>query len=108
MCILGKICVCIQSNVCLYDHTDEVSGRKRLEIQRNWKGKGPSTIIQHNSTAPEWTHLVHRIKVDELAGYIMTTSNKGGLLVTDMNEDRILWALPRVCRRISSLPFIYN
>jgi hypothetical protein len=77
---------------------DKVSGRRRLEIQHNWKGKGPSTVVEHKSTSPEWTHLVHRIKVDELAGYIITTSNKGGILVTDLNEDRILWALPQVCQ----------
>ncbi|KAF8797521.1 hypothetical protein BYT27DRAFT_7344147 [Phlegmacium glaucopus] len=69
-------------------------GRKRLQIQRNWKGQGPSIVVEHKSTSLEWTHMVHRIKVDELAGYIMTTSHQGGILVTDLNEDRALWALP--------------
>ena len=40
--------------------------------------------------------MVHRIKVDELAGYIMMTFDKGGLLVTDLNEDAVLWSLPQV------------
>ena len=83
------------------------SGRKRLEIQRSWKGTGPSTLIQHTSTSPELTHMVHRIKVDELAGYIMTTSNKGGLLVTDLNEDRVLWALPQVCKQYHHYHLFY-
>ena len=50
--------------------------------------------------------MVHRTKVDELAGYIMTTASQGGLLVTDLNKDRILWALPTVCKKNSSLPFL--
>lgn len=84
----------------------KVSGRKRWEIQRNWKGKGPSAVIKHKSTCLHWNHLVHRIKVDELAGYIMTTSSQGGLLVTDLNKDRILWALPQVCKQLHHCYFI--
>lgn len=45
---------------------------------------------------------VHRIKVDELYGYVITTSADGGLQVTDIAEDEVLWALPKV-RRIGHL-----
>ena len=83
----------------------KVSGQKRWQIQRNWRGKGPSIIVEYKSTSLEWTHLVHRIKVDELAGYIMTTSNQGGILVTDLNQDCLLWALPPVCKYFHSLNF---
>ena len=76
-----------------------VSGRKRIQIQRNWKGKGPSILTEHKSTS-QWSHMLHRIKVDELAGYIMMTFDRGGLLVTDLNEDFILWSLPQVCSQL--------
>ncbi|KAF8799147.1 hypothetical protein BYT27DRAFT_7176632 [Phlegmacium glaucopus] len=77
--------------------------RKRLEIQRNWKGQGPSIVVEHKSTSLESTH---RIKVDELAGYIITTFRQGGILVTDLNQDRILWALPsRYTRQYAHLEY---
>ncbi|KAF8148668.1 hypothetical protein B0H34DRAFT_736501 [Crassisporium funariophilum] len=66
--------------------------RKRLDIQHSWAGKGPSAIVEYHSTSKH--RYVHRIKVDELGGYIMTTSKGGGLLVTDLNDDEVLWSLP--------------
>jgi hypothetical protein len=39
---------------------------------------------------------VHRIKVDEKAGYILTTKSDGGLIVTDLEEDVVLWSLSPV------------
>ena len=88
-----------QMTVYIDDHDpDKVSGQKRIQIQRNWKGKGPSVLAEHKSTS-QWSYLVHRIKVDEQAGYIMMTFDKGGLLVTDLNEDFVLWSLPQVCNQ---------
>ena len=89
------LCMCFNENGRLL-YLIRVSGRKRIQIQRNWKGKGPSTLIEHKSTSQP-SNIVHRIKVDELAGYIMMTFDKGGLLVTDLNDDFILWSLPQVC-----------
>ncbi|KAG6830268.1 hypothetical protein H0H92_001534 [Tricholoma furcatifolium] len=37
---------------------------------------------------------VHRIKVDEKAGYILTTTSDGGLFVTDLQSNQELWSLP--------------
>lgn len=68
------------------------TGRKRRWIERSWSGTGPSPITTHRGTGKN----VHRIKVDEKAGYILTTSTAGGLLVTDLQEDRELWSLPDV------------
>ena len=94
------LCMCFnQMTVYIDDHDpDKVSGQKRIQIQRNWKGKGPSVLAEHKSTS-QWSYLVHRIKVDEQAGYIMMTFDKGGLLVTDLNEDFVLWSLPQVCNQ---------
>lgn len=91
-------CMCSNQMTAYIDHPDKVSGRKRIQIQRNWKGKGPSILTEHKSTS-QFSHRVHRIKVDELAGYIMMTFDKGGLLVIDLNEDFILWSLPQVCNQ---------
>ena len=91
---------------CLYDHADTISGRRRLQIQRSWKGEAPSIVVEHKSTSPDWTHVIHRIKVDELAGYIITTANQGGLLVTNLSDDRTLWALPKVCIQFHHYHFL--
>ena len=48
--------------------------------------------------------LVHRIKVDEKAGYILTTHSDGGLTVTDLGEDVVLWSLPPA--RLISFPYL--
>ena len=67
------------------DHPDKASGRRWIRIQRNWIAKGPFVLTEHKSTS-QWSYMVHRIKVDELAGCIMTTFDKRGLLVTDLNR----------------------
>ena len=89
--------LCMYSNQ-MRDDADEISGRKRIQIQLNWKGKGPSNlrVTEYKSTS-SWYYRVYQIKVDELAGYIMMTFHEGGLLVADLNEDRILWSLPQAC-----------
>jgi len=38
----------------------------------------------------------HRVKVDEEAGYVINTFTNGGLVVSDINDHRILWALDEV------------
>ncbi|EDR04773.1 uncharacterized protein LACBIDRAFT_303972 [Laccaria bicolor S238N-H82] len=65
--------------------------QRRLQIQQSWLGNAPSRIVRHH-TSPN--RRVHRIKVDELAGFIITTSQSGGLAVTDINTDQLLWSLP--------------
>ncbi|KAG6852750.1 hypothetical protein C0991_009370 [Blastosporella zonata] len=64
--------------------------RKRRWIERNWSGTGPSKVTAHMGAGKH----VHRIKVDEKAGYILTTSTIGGLSVTDLRHDKELWSLP--------------
>ncbi|KAF8060699.1 hypothetical protein FPV67DRAFT_1511167 [Lyophyllum atratum] len=64
--------------------------RKRYYIEKSWSGKEPSDVTSHESAGK----FVHRIKVDEKAGYILTTSSVGGLTVTDLQDDLKLWSLP--------------
>ena len=39
---------------------------------------------------------VHRIKVDEDVGIVITTHADGGLVVRDLELNEVLWGLPRV------------
>jgi hypothetical protein len=39
---------------------------------------------------------VHRIKVDERNGFMLTTHRDGGLVVADIQTKEILWCLPKV------------
>ncbi|KAF5376923.1 hypothetical protein D9615_007333 [Tricholomella constricta] len=64
--------------------------RKRYCIEQSWSGRAPSAVTPHPSAGK----FVHRIKVDEKAGYILTTSSVGGLSVTDLHGDQELWSLP--------------
>ena len=82
-----------------------VAGQRRLQIKHSWLGKAPSRIVQHR-TSPN--RRVHRIKVDESAGFIITTSRRGGLAVTDINTDELLWSLPEVCLFFLSLFPVHN
>ena len=38
----------------------------------------------------------HSIKIDEEAGYVINTFTNGGLVVSDIHDHRILWALDEV------------
>ncbi|OJA19664.1 hypothetical protein AZE42_02828, partial [Rhizopogon vesiculosus] len=62
--------------------------RRRLEIEKGWRGKAPSTTKELTATG----EYVLRIKVDENEGFVITTHHSGGLYVTDINTDRVLWA----------------
>uniref|UniRef100_D8PV87 F-box domain-containing protein n=1 Tax=Schizophyllum commune (strain H4-8 / FGSC 9210) TaxID=578458 RepID=D8PV87_SCHCM len=65
--------------------------RRRVDIIRSWRGRAPANTAVYKATGTR----VHRIKVDELYGYVITTSADGGLQVTDIVEDEVLWALPK-------------
>ncbi|KAF9455949.1 hypothetical protein BDZ94DRAFT_1230369 [Collybia nuda] len=67
---------------------------ERRYIERSWSGKAASNLIPYNAAGTS----VHRIKVDEMAGYILTTSCEGGLTVVDTETDQILWSLSKVRR----------
>lgn len=80
-------------------------GRRRKFIENSWAGYAPSSIIPSpRSQDPPLENVhqnnhgrrVHRIKVDEKAGIILTTSQLGGLVVRDIESDEVLWELPVV------------
>lgn len=66
--------------------------QRRFEMEYRWQGHwnpGIREIIGAGSA-------VHRIKVDQEAGYIITTSSQGGLIVTDLVTCDVLWSLSQV------------
>ncbi|KAG2336881.1 hypothetical protein BDR05DRAFT_896120, partial [Suillus weaverae] len=67
-------------------------GRRRLQIERGWRGQAPSVARELNSTGK----FVHRMKVDQKENFVMTTRHHGGLSVIDYNTDRVLWATAHV------------
>jgi hypothetical protein len=70
----------------------DIRGQVRLQyqIERSWLGMGPSALTTHLHIGTD----VHRLKVDEQRGFIITTHQEGGLCVSDITEQVILWALP--------------
>ncbi|KAK0455503.1 uncharacterized protein EV420DRAFT_1336393 [Desarmillaria tabescens] len=67
--------------------------RRQITIKRAWKGKSPSSA-RRLAYASLHRQDVHRIKVDEWAGIIITTYRNGGLAVADIATNRVLWSLP--------------
>lgn len=58
-------------------------------LEKGWIGKGSYRFEEHQQTGTR----VHRIKVDEKLGLIITTTFDGGIQVTDMFKDVPLWSL---------------
>lgn len=77
-------------------YTDGASSWKNLckmqtTLSRNWVSDSPEvheTLIQV-SRAPIW-----RFRPDFQQRYILSTSQTGGMYVTDMDSGRLLWSLP--------------
>jgi hypothetical protein len=69
-----------------------LAGKRRFQIEKSWIGRGSSSIQVHQQTGTS----VHRFKVDEDAGFIIATSDGGGLVVTDITKDKVVWSLPPV------------
>ncbi|KAH7911613.1 hypothetical protein BJ138DRAFT_1125884 [Hygrophoropsis aurantiaca] len=64
--------------------------RRRIQTERGWRGRGPSSCREYTCTG----RSVHRIKVDDAEGIVITSGQNGGLVISDLVEDRMLWSLP--------------
>ncbi|KAL4068868.1 hypothetical protein V8B97DRAFT_2024543 [Scleroderma yunnanense] len=64
--------------------------RRELQIQKAWRGRAPSHVNEISACGSS----VHRIKVDEENNLLITTSQTGGIVVTDINDNHVLWGLP--------------
>ncbi|KIK68565.1 hypothetical protein GYMLUDRAFT_1008372 [Collybiopsis luxurians FD-317 M1] len=57
--------------------------KRRVHVDKSWAGKAASRYIAYNGTGS----TVHRIKVDEKAGFIITSFRGGGLTVCDIKTN---------------------
>jgi len=58
-------------------------------LHSTWSGHGRVTSRLYSAAGTE----VHRIKADEKEGFVITTSSAGGIRVTDLETDMLLWEL---------------
>ncbi|KAI0056022.1 hypothetical protein BV25DRAFT_1921346 [Artomyces pyxidatus] len=65
--------------------------RRSVQLQRNWGGQGRAVARVLSSAGSD----VHRIKVDEQERLCVTTHMHGGLTVSHLFPDVILWSLPQ-------------
>ncbi|KAH9889520.1 hypothetical protein C8Q73DRAFT_793718 [Cubamyces lactineus] len=63
--------------------------RKYFQLQKNWAGEGSASAKYYGGKPFD----IHRIKVDEEYGLVITTHNFGGLTVFDMDTTEVLWEL---------------
>lgn len=75
------------------------SGQSRFTLERNWAFPGHRPLKLIAGDHPD----VHRIKVNESVGIVMTSHADGGLVVRDMETNEVLWGLPRVRRLFNPL-----
>jgi len=66
----------------------------KLRIELRWIGELPGNPHAVRISGGAWE--VQGIEVDEEAGYVINTFTNGGLVVSDINDYRILWALDEV------------
>ncbi|KAJ3564193.1 hypothetical protein NP233_g8457 [Leucocoprinus birnbaumii] len=72
--------------------------RRAREVHSCWLGKGPSHIKDYYNGYVHYPN-VHRIKVDERRGFIITTHgqqlplSQGRVVVSDIDEGRPIWGL---------------
>lgn len=67
--------------------------KRHFLMEKNWQGINHSAWMEELPSAGD---AVHRIKIDEVAGYVITTSRNGGLVVADLHHNQALWSLPKV------------
>ncbi|KAF9642592.1 hypothetical protein BDM02DRAFT_2028860 [Thelephora ganbajun] len=67
--------------------------QRTIQIELRWIGRLPGH--SYRVKVPGKTGNFHRIKVDEEAGYVINTFTNGGLVVSDINDHRILWSLDK-------------
>ena len=72
----------------------------KLQVEFRWIGKLPGNPSKIR--VPGKTGNFHRIKVDEEAGFLINTFTNGGLVVSDIDDHRILWSLGEVFRVLGS------
>ncbi|GBE81288.1 hypothetical protein SCP_0310150 [Sparassis crispa] len=70
-------------------HTWKLYCQRCLQTDRDWAGEGSATVTTYCRASCD----IHRLKVDETEGFLITTHQNGGLQVTDLRTREVLWAL---------------
>jgi hypothetical protein len=65
--------------------------KRRFQIEASWIGRGPSAIKEYRTPGKS----VYSFAINEEEGYIIVTSDGGGMLVVDISQDRVLWSLSK-------------
>lgn len=72
--------------------------KRQVLLQRNWQAAQPMTT---ESVAQVLNDPVWRFRPDFKRRFIVSTSQAGGLHVTDMDDGRLLWSLPSTLRTVA-------
>ncbi|KAF7979354.1 hypothetical protein HWV62_42793 [Athelia sp. TMB] len=65
--------------------------QKKIKLEKSWQGLEQPSPRTYTSSGDS----VHRIKVDEKIGLIITTLKGGGVIVNDIDNNEELWSLPQ-------------
>ncbi|KAJ3534905.1 hypothetical protein NMY22_g6722 [Coprinellus aureogranulatus] len=71
------------------------TNRGFLDVEAEWMQLMTVDFPQKAARVIPSMQQVHRIKVDEKNGFVLTTHTDGGLVVTDIQTKEILWCLPK-------------
>lgn len=78
---------------------NKFEGRRSTLLEHNWEGRGDvPTERLYTSTGND----VHRFKLEEEHRFVITTHRNGGLRVTSMEDDTLLFELPVVSVSLSN------
>jgi hypothetical protein len=66
----------------------------KLQTDLRWIGKRPGNPYRIKLSGEP--RSFYKIRVDEEAGYVINTFTNGGLVVSDIHDHSILWALNEV------------
>lgn len=78
---------------------NKTEGRRSTLLEHNWEGRGD---VPNERLYTATGNDVHRFKLEEEHRFIITTHRNGGLRVTGMEDDTLLFELPVVSKSHSN------
>ncbi|KAJ3533967.1 hypothetical protein NMY22_g7118 [Coprinellus aureogranulatus] len=82
------------------------TNRGFLDVEAEWMQLMTVDFPQKAARVIPSMQQVHRIKVDERNGFVLTTHTDGGLVVTDISTKEILWCLPKNTNKATSFSIV--
>ena len=98
----GKLRVSFPCRTLCLEPNYDPSVIRKFQTELRWIGKLPGSpyVVEIEKTGD-----LYGVKVDEEAGYVISTFIDGGLVVSDISDHRTLWSLEEV-PPVFSLPYI--